>query len=123
MPAGMTRSFIAKYVSPWALRKDKQLLQRVAALRQRDGDNCRRCRRPIRFDLTRGHDRGPTIQRIAIDAVAEPERLEELCLCHLRCHAAGADNTDEVTERIRRKSEAALLSSSRRSGGRRSRKA
>ena len=123
MLAGMTRSFIAKYVSPWALRKDKQLLQRVAALRERDGDNCRRCRRPIRFDLTRGHDKGPTIQRIAIDAVAEPQGLDELCLCHLRCHAAGADNTDEVTERIRRKSEAELLSSSRRSGQRRSRKA
>ena len=123
MLAGMTRSFIAKYVSPWALRKDKQLLQRVAALRERDGDNCRRCRRPIRFDLTRGHDKGPTVQRIAMDAAAETRSLDELCLCHLRCHAAGADNTDEVTERIRRKSEAELLSSSRRSGQRRSRKA
>ena len=119
----MTRSFIAKYVSPWALRKDKQLLQRLAALRERDGDNCRRCRRPIRFDLTRGHDKGPKIERIATDSAEEAQSLSELCLCHVRCHAAGADNTDEVTERIRRKSEAALLSSSRRSAGRRSRKA
>ena len=123
MHVGMTRSFIAKYVSPWALRKDKQLLQRVAALRERDGDNCRRCRRPIRFDLTRGHDKGPKVQLIASDAAEEAQRLDQLCLCHLRCHAAGADNTDEVTERIRRKGEAALLSSSRRSAGRRTRKA
>ena len=67
MHVGMTRSFIARYVSPWALRKDKQLLQRVAALRERDGDNCRRCRRPIRFDLTRGHDKGPKVELIASD--------------------------------------------------------
>jgi hypothetical protein len=118
----MTRSFIAKYVSPWALRKDKQQQQRVAALRERDGDNCRRCRRPIRFDLPRGHDKGPKLECIAM-AAEEGEQLDSLCLCHTRCNSAGADNTDEVVERIRRKSEAALLSSSRRSRGRRSSKA
>jgi len=104
----MTRSFIAKYVSPWALRKDKKLLQRVAALRQRDGDSCRRCRRPIRFDLPSGHDKGPKVERIAPGDTG-PELFENLCLCHGRCNAAGADNTDEVAERIRRKSEAELL--------------
>jgi hypothetical protein len=110
----MTRSFIAKYVSPWALRRDKVEQQRVAALRQRDGEDCRRCRRPIRFDLPRGHDRGPTVQQTAAEAMTDPRSLESLCLCHVRCHAAGADHTDEVTERIRRKSEAELLSRKRR---------
>lgn len=109
----MTRSFIAKYVSPWALRKDRQLLQRVAALRGRDGDNCRRCRRPIRFDLPRGHDKGPAVERIFAATIDGRETLDNLCLCHGRCNAAGADNTDEVTERIRRKSEADLLSRKR----------
>jgi hypothetical protein len=107
----MTRSFIAKYVSPW---KDKQSQQRVAALRERDGDHCRRCRRPIRFDLPRGHDKGPKVECIAGETAEEARRLENLCLCHGRCNAAGADHTDEVTERIRRKSEAALLAKPRR---------
>ena len=45
----MASSF-AEYLNPWKLRREKQR-QRLAALRQRDGDNCRRCRRPLRFDL------------------------------------------------------------------------
>jgi hypothetical protein len=118
----MTRSFIARYVSPWALRKDKKLQQRVAALRQRDGDSCRRCRRPIRFDLPRGHDKGPKVESIGPGSEAD-ELIDNLCLTHGRCNAAGADNTDEVTERIRRKSEAELLSRSRGPSKRRSRKA
>lgn len=116
----MTRSFIATYVSPWALRKGKRLQQRVDALRQRDGDSCRRCRRPIRFDLPAGHDKGPKLERI-VPGENRDEAIENLCLCHGRCNAAGADNTDEVAERIRRKSEAELLS--RRPAKRRSRKA
>ena len=123
MDKSMTRSFIAKYVSPWALRKDKQLQQRVAALRERDGENCRRCRRPIRFDLPRGHDKGPKVESIGAAASNDVQRLEDLCLCHSRCNAAGADNTDEVAERIRRKGEAALLSRSTRGTRRRTRKA
>ena len=116
----MTVSFIARYVSPWALRKDKRVQQRVAALRQRDGENCRRCRRPIRFDLPPGHDKGPKLESI-VPGENGGDLIENLCLCHGRCNAAGADNTDEVTERIRRKSEAELLSRS--PAKRRSRKA
>jgi hypothetical protein len=108
----MSASIIAKYVTPWRFRREQDE-QRIAALRDRDGDNCRRCRRPIRFDLPLGHDRGPKVEPIA--QVAEEPALETLCLCHGRCNAAGADHTDEVTERIRRKSEAELLSRSRRS--------
>ena len=110
----MTRSFIARHVSPWAIRRERVEQQRVAALRERDGDNCRRCRRPLRFDLPRGHDRGPRVESIAPwHGEGEPQPLDNLCLCHGRCNAAGADNTDEVTERIRRKGEAALLSRKR----------
>ncbi|MGE5562390.1 MAG: hypothetical protein ACM3ZV_03690 [Bacillota bacterium] len=119
----MTRSFIARYVSPWAIRRDKVEQQRVAALRHRDGENCRRCRRPIRFDMPRGHDKGPTVEEVGPNLSGDPRSIDALCLCHVRCHAAGADNTGEVTERIRRKSEAELLSKSRRAPSRRSRKA
>lgn len=108
----MSASIIAKYVTPWRYRREQEE-QRVAALRQRDGDNCRRCRRPIRFDLPLGHDRGPRLEPIG-SAAGAGATLDQLCLCHGRCNAAGADHTEEVTERIRRKSEAALLSRSRR---------
>ena len=113
----MTRSFIAKYVSPWALRKSKEREQRLAVLRQRDGDNCRRCRRPLRFDLPKGHDQAPTIQEIVRVSSDEPPHIDNLCLCHQRCNALGADNTGEVKERIRRKGEAELFSKSRSSAG------
>lgn len=100
-------SVIVRLVAPWKFRREQDQ-KRVAALRERDGDDCRRCRRPIRFDLPRGHDKGPKIETIVGD---EPSgALENLCLCHGRCNAAGLDHTDEVAERIRRKSEADLLS-------------
>jgi hypothetical protein len=110
----MASTIIGKYVTPWRFRREQQE-QRLAALRQRDGDNCRRCRRPIRFDLPPGHDKGPSVETFDTGTAAAAEALERLCLCHGRCNAAGADHTDEVTERIRRKSEAALLSKKRRS--------
>lgn len=103
---------IAKYVTPWKYRREQEQ-RRVAALRQRDGDNCRRCRRPIRFDLPLGHDKGPKSETI-FDGADEEATIDSLCLCHGRCNSAGADHTDEVTKRICRKSEAALLSRSRR---------
>jgi hypothetical protein len=39
--------------------------------------------------------------------------LENLCLTHGRCSPVGADHTPEVTERVRRKNEAELLSRAR----------
>jgi hypothetical protein len=109
----MSRSFLARYVSPWTLRKDKEEQQRIAELRKRDGEHCRRCRRPMAFDLPDGHEKGPRIERIAGPATGEAEALEELGLCHVRCNSAGADDTDAVQERLRRKAEAALLPKSR----------
>ena len=107
----MSRFDLARYVTPRKFRREQQE-QRVAALRQRDGDHCRRCRRPIRFDLPRGHDSGPMIEQTASQNSGEAA-FEDLCLCHGRCNAVGADNTDEIAERIRRKGEAALLTRSR----------
>jgi len=106
----MSRTIIAKYVNPWKYRREQQQQHRIAELRTRDGDECRRCRRSIRFDLPSGHDKAPTIEALA-SATSEAETLD--CLCHRRCNADSADNTVEVTERVRRKSEAALFASSR----------
>lgn len=113
----MSRAIIAKYVTPWRFRRER-LEQRVTALRQRDGENCRRCRRPIRFDLPHGHDKAPNIETVGAAADGAEEQLDHLFLCHVRCNSAGADNTAEVTERIRRKGEAQLFAKSRaRAGG------
>lgn len=98
----MSRTVISKYVTPWKYRRE-QRERRIAVLRQRDGDDCRRCRRPIRFDLTDGHNLGPAIEPM----------FDDNCLCHRRCNAESADNTTEVLERVRRRSEAELFARAR----------
>ena len=90
---------LARLLKPFTYKREA-LARRVAELRQRDGDHCRRCRRALRFDLPGGHDQGAMIVRISD---------EVQCLTHRRCHAAGADHTAEVAERQRRKNEAALF--------------
>ena len=107
----MSRKLITRYVTPWVSKRDKEEQKRVAELRQRDGDSCRRCRRPIRFDLPPGSDRGPRVETIAASEITV--LLDSLVLCHGRCNADSGDNTPEVTERVRRRSEAALFAKSR----------
>ena len=105
---------IVRYLNPWKHRRElERQQQRLAELRRRDGDDCRRCRRPLRFDLTDGHDLGPKIEAITPIEGAD-DNLENLCLTHRRCIAEGNDHTDEVAERVRRKNEAELFASSRR---------
>jgi len=104
---------IARFVSPLKYRREQEEAARVRALRQRDGDDCRRCRRPMRFDLPAGHDQGACVQPIQFGADAEGAAFDNLCLTHLRCNAVAADHTAEVTERIRRKQEAELFSKAR----------
>ncbi|MFL6726353.1 MAG: hypothetical protein ACJ8FS_07560 [Sphingomicrobium sp.] len=109
----MSQSIIARYVNPWKFRREAEEAERVAALRKRDGDDCRRCRRAMRFDLPDGHDQRACVQPIEFGADASAQILDNLCLTHRRCNAASADVTTEVTERIRRKNEAELFAKSR----------
>src|SRR5438045_6294006 len=104
----MSRSIIAKYVTPWKYKREQER-KRLQSLRQRDGDDCRRCRRPLRFDLTDGHDLGAKIEWVVPEAAGGAPALENFCLTHRRCHSDAADYTAEVRERIRRKAEAELL--------------
>jgi hypothetical protein len=104
---------IARFVSPFKYRREQQEEARVRALRERDGDDCRRCRRPMRFDLPAGHDHGAWLQPIQFGVEVEGASFDNLCLTHRRCNAAFADNTAEITERIRRKQEAELFSKAR----------
>ena len=108
----MSQSVIVRYVNPWKFRRD-QTAARVTALRHRDGDNCKRCKRPMRFDLQDGHDLMPRIEEIVSKATGGSEELDNLCLTHIRCNAKHGCDTAEVKERARIKNEAALFAKSR----------
>ncbi|MES2137286.1 MAG: hypothetical protein V4502_09555 [Pseudomonadota bacterium] len=104
-------TILLRSVNPWARRSDRQARQ-VQSLRNRDGDDCRRCRRPLRFDLPHGHDLGPKIEPVPGEAASGEIGL--LCLTHGRCNRAMADHTGEVLERVRRRNEAELLAKPKR---------
>ena len=93
---------LVRFLNPFSYRRE-QAARRLAELRQRDGDACRRCRRRLRFDLPDGHDLGATIVGGAGDSLADT------VLTHRRCHSAGTDHTAVVAERRKRKKEAELL--------------
>jgi hypothetical protein len=103
---------IAKYLNPWKFKREERE-QRIAELRRRDGDNCSRCRRPLRFDLPDGHDQSAKVEQLLHVVNGGTEELQNLCLTHGRCNPAGADATPEVTERVRRRNEAELFTKSR----------
>jgi len=103
---------IVHYLNPWKLSREAEA-RRLAELRQRDGDDCARCRRPLRFDLPAGHDQGARIEPVVPRAAGGTKALANHRLCHGRCFAPGLDHTGEVTERMRRKAEAALFTKSR----------
>ena len=86
------------------LRRRTREAAAIAELRSRDGENCARCRRPLRFDLPAGHDQGA---RIETTGQAKP------VLTHGRCNLPGRDQTEEVMERLRPSREAALFAKSR----------
>ena len=104
----MIHESLAKYLAPWTLNA-KRAQHRLDQLRRRDGDTCRRCRRAMRFDLPPGHDLGPRIEQVRPGPSAHQIPLDDLFLCHVRCHAGMTDHTAQVAERVRRKAEEALF--------------
>ena len=108
----MTTPSIATYLNPWKLKRQREAA-RVALLRARDGDQCARCRRPLRFDLPRGHDQGAAVEPVAPGDKGGGDALDNLRLCHARCNPSGVDHTGEVLARARRKNEAALFARAR----------
>jgi len=108
----MTRKSIVKYLNPWMFQREKKRLK-FQQLRERDGDNCWRCRRPLRFDLSPGHDLAPTIEHVMPKSKGGTMALDNLCLCHGHCNRLMGDATPEVKERLRRKHEAALFDKAR----------
>jgi len=106
------RFSIARYLNPWGFRRQQEA-ERLLALRQRDGEACRRCRRPIRFDLPAGHDLGFRMERIVPEKAGGTDALDNLCLTHGRCNVKSGDDTVEVMERLRPKREAELFAKNR----------
>ncbi len=103
---------VVQYLNPWRLKRQRAAA-RVAALRARDGDNCARCRRAMRFDLPPGHEGGVVIEPTVPGA--KGAALEDLRLCHPRCNPSGVDHTDEVLDRRRRKNETEIFARARKS--------
>jgi hypothetical protein len=108
----MSSGTIIKFVAPWKYRRE-QNEQRLRALRIRDGENCRRCKRPLRFDLPNGHDLRAKVERVISPQAGGTDDLDNLCLTHGRCNAKHGCDTAEVKERARIKNEAALFEKSR----------
>lgn len=106
---GRMSTSLARYLNPWKFRREEQE-RKIAELRHRDGDNCTRCRRPVRFDFPTGHDLSPKIEAMG---AGDADSVEHCCLTHMRCNAQAGDNTAEVQERVRRKGEAALFNEAR----------
>ena len=103
---------LTRFLNPWKHRRE-ELRRRVELLRQRDGDACRRCRRPIRFELPAGHDQGVRIEAISSGAEASADRLDNSCLTHGRCNVGGQDHTATISERLRPQREAELFAKAR----------
>lgn len=101
----MASASIVKYLNPWKYRRELEA-ERLRQLLGRDGDCCARCRRPLRFDLPDGHDQCAKVEEVA---AGRGGSIDNLRLTHRRCFAPGMDHTGEVTERMRRKNEAALF--------------
>ena len=103
-------SRVIKFLNPWKAKREREAAQ-LAALRARDGDDCARCRRPLRFDLPARHDQGYQVEQLVPGE--DRHALDNLRLCHPRCNPSGVDHTGEVLHRARIKNEAALFERSR----------
>lgn len=110
MVQSMAADSLVRFLNPWKYRREQREAT-LAALRERDGDCCRRCRRPIRFDLPQGRDLAARFEEVipGIDG----EALANLCLTHGRCNVSGQDHTSEVAERLRPQREAELFAKAR----------
>lgn len=103
-------ALLTRFLYPSKYRRE-QLEARVNLLRERDGECCRRCRRPIRFGLPMGHDLGAKIDAFVTGGQAED--LANQCLTHGRCNVSGQDHSAEVLERLRPQREAELFAKAR----------
>lgn len=95
---------LVTYLNPLKRRREREQ-RAVLMLRERDGGECRRCRRPMRFDLPAGHDLGARIEQLVPGVEGPRGSIDNLCLTHGRCNRKAGTDTREVTDRARQKAE------------------
>jgi len=96
----MTVRKIAKYLNPWMFKREKDR-QRFAKVRERDGDNCWRCHRPMNFTEPRDKAKSATVEHVQPRALGGTSALENLVLCHAGCNRHLGANIPEQKQRMR----------------------
>ena len=96
----MARKFAAKYLNPWMFAREAKRA-RVQALRDRDGDTCWRCHRPMRFGSPFNCGKSATIEHKLPKSLGGTGQLDNLVLCHVGCNRHLGANPAEQKERMR----------------------
>jgi 5-methylcytosine-specific restriction endonuclease McrA len=83
----------------WVFRRARR--KRIAALRARDGDNCWRCNRPMRFGAPFNRGKAATVEHVLARALGGTDDLGNLRLCHIGCNRHLGTAPPEQKERMR----------------------
>lgn len=75
--------------------------KRLKILRARDGDDCWRCHRPMRFAGPPNCGRAATIEHLLPRSKGGTDALANLRLCHVGCNRHLADHEPAQKERMR----------------------
>ena len=73
----------------------------IAALRARDGDDCWRCNRPMRFEGVPNRGKAATIEHVLSRSKGGGDDPGNLRLCHVGCNRHLADHAPDQKERMR----------------------
>jgi hypothetical protein len=86
---------------PWWMKKHLKKRAKIAEIRQRDGDNCWRCHRPMRFGPPYNVGKSATVELKLPKALDGTSALENIVLCHVGCNRHLGANTPEQKQRMR----------------------
>ena len=86
---------------PWWIARHRKKKVRLAALRARDGDDCWRCGRPMRFEGPPNRGRAATIEHLRPRSQGGTGALDNLRLCHVGCNRHLGAHPPEQKERMR----------------------
>ena len=75
--------------------------RKFARVRRRDGDDCWRCGRPMRFEGPPNCGKAATIEHVQPLSRGGSWALDNLRLCHVGCNRHLGDRTPEEKERMR----------------------
>ena len=87
------------FLPGWVHRHRRRKL--LKALRARDGDQCWRCNRPMRFEGEPNCGKAATIEHYLPKAKGGTDDLANLRLCHVGCNRHLADHAPAQKERMR----------------------